>query len=132
MVGPLVVAKEQEKEKIRKARAKEERPRAKAAKVAARVERKAKAAEKVRKVKVKAKERFLDSTVQSMEEMPEQEEIGMIQVGQKENGRNRAGMRMLGKSRVGNLPNNPKENPKLNKVKMVHMWVLCSISVSSC
>jgi len=131
-VALLTVAKEQEKEKTQKARAKEERPRAKAAKVAARVERKAKAAEKVRKVKVKAKERFSDSTVQSMEEMLEQEEIGMIQVGQKESGMIRAGMKVLGKSKVGNLPNNPKENPKLNKVKMVHMWVLCSISVSTC
>ena len=61
MVGPLMVAKEQEKEKIPRVRAKEERPRAKAAKVAARVERKAKAAEKVRKEKVKVKERFSDS-----------------------------------------------------------------------
>ena len=63
MVALLMVAKEQEKEKIQKARAKEERPRAKAAKVAARVERKAKAAEKVRKEKVKVKERFSDLTM---------------------------------------------------------------------
>ena len=128
----LTVVKVQENEKTRKARAKEERPRAKAAKVAARVERKVKAAEKVRKVKVKAKEKFLGSMLQSMEEMPEQEEIGMIQVGQKENGLNRVGMRVLGKSRVGKLPNNLKENLKLNKIKMVTMWVRCSISVSTC
>ena len=132
MVALLMVAKEQEKEKTQKARAKEERPRAKAAKVAARVERKAKAAEKVRKEKVKVKERFSDSTMLSMEEMLEQEEIGMIQVGQKENGLNRAGTRVLGKSRVGKLPNNLKENLKLNKIKTVIMWVRCSISVSTC
>ena len=69
--------------------------------------------------------------MQAQMEMLEQEEIGMIQVGQKESGMIRAGMKVLGKSKVGNLPNNPKENPKLNKVKMVHMWVLCSISVST-
>ena len=120
-VGPLMVAKAQEKEKMPRERAKEESLRAKAAKVAARVERKAKAAEQVRKVKVKAKEKFLDSMLQSMEEMPEQEEIGMIQVGQKENGLSRAGMRVLGKSRVGSPPNNLKENLKLNKIKMVTM-----------
>ena len=131
-VGPLMVAKAQEKEKMPRERAKEESLRAKAAKVAARVERKAKAAEKVRKVKVKAKEKFLDSMLQSMEEMPEQEEIGTIQVGQKENGLSRAGMRALGKSRVGSPPNNLKENLKPNKIKMVIMWVRCSISVSTC
>ena len=62
-VGPLMVAKEQEKEKIPRVRVKEESLRAKAAKVAARVERKAKAAEKVRKEKVKVKERFSDLTM---------------------------------------------------------------------
>ena len=55
-VGPLMVAKAQEKEKMPRERVKEESLRAKAAKVAARVERKVKAAEKVRKVRVKAKE----------------------------------------------------------------------------
>ena len=99
-VGPPMVAKAQEKEKMPRERVKEESLRAKAAKVAARVERKAKAAEKVRKVKVKAKERFSDSTVQSMEEMLEQEEIGTTQVGQKENGMTRAGMKVFGKKRV--------------------------------
>ena len=131
-VGPPMVAKAQEKEKMPRERVKEESLRAKAAKVVARVERKAKAAEKERKVKVKAKEKSLDLMRQLMEEMLAQEEIGMIQVGQKENGLSRAGMRVLGKSRVGKLPNNLKENLKLNKIKMVTMWVRCSISVSTC
>ena len=86
----------------------------------------------LRKEKVRAKERSSDLTTTEMEEMLEQEEIGMIQVGQKENGLNRAGTRVLGKSRVGKLPNNLKENLKLNKIKMVIMWVRCSISVSTC
>ena len=67
-----------------------------------------------------------------MDEMLEQEEIGMTQVGQKEIGTIRAGMKVFGKSKVGNLPSSQKENPRLHKTRMVQEWVLCLIFASIC